>query len=92
MEDIEGRQSCLQVSTRMRCFANLVLTTEDISKIEERFELNAIESRWIRANGSELIRKQIGVNEIFDSLGIPLFVESLITNHSSLDRKAVAAN
>lgn len=68
-----------------------VFSTEDISKIEEKFGRSAIEGHRTRPDGSDLKWKQIGVNEITESGELPVFIQWLTSDHPSKDGKAVAA-
>jgi hypothetical protein len=68
-----------------------VISTEDISKVEEKFRRPAIEGHLTRPDGSGLKLKQIGVNEITDSRELPFFIQWLTADHPSQDGKAVAA-
>jgi hypothetical protein len=68
-----------------------VFATEDISKVEEKFERSAIEGHRTRPDGSDLKGKQIGVNEITDSRELTFFIQWLTAVHPSQDGKAVAA-
>jgi hypothetical protein len=68
-----------------------VFATEDISKVEEKFGLSAIEGHRTRPDGSDLKWKQIEVNEITDSRELPVFIQLLTADHPSQDGKAVAA-
>ena len=68
-----------------------VFSTEDISKIEEKFGRSAIEGHRTRPDGSDLKWKQIGVNEITESGELPFFIQWLTSDHPSKDGKAVAA-
>ncbi len=68
-----------------------VFSTEDISKIEEKFGRNAIEGHRTRPDGSDLKWKQIGVNEITESRELPFFIQWLTADHPSKDGKAVAS-
>jgi len=68
-----------------------VFSTEDISKVEEKFGREAVEGHRTRPDGSDLKWKQIGVNEIADSHELPFFIQWLTTDHPSKDGKAVAS-
>jgi hypothetical protein len=68
-----------------------VFSTEDISKVEEKFGREAVEGHRTRPDGSDLKWKQIGVNEISDSHELPFFIQWLTTDHPSQDGKAVAS-
>jgi len=68
-----------------------VFSTDDISKVEEKFGRPAIEGHRTRPDGSDLKWKQIGVNEISDSRELPFFIQWLTSDHPSKDGKAVAA-
>jgi len=68
-----------------------VFSTEDISKIEEKFGREAVEGHRTRPDGSDLKWKQIGVTEIADSHELPFFIQWLTTDHPSQDGKAVAS-
>jgi hypothetical protein len=68
-----------------------VFSTEDISKVEEKFGRQAVEGHRTRPDGSDLKWKQIGVNEIADSHELPFFIQWLTTDHPSQDGKAVAS-
>jgi hypothetical protein len=68
-----------------------VFSTEDISKVEEKFGRSAVEGHRTRPDGSDLKWKQIGVNEIADSHELPFFIQWLTTDHPSQDGKAVAS-
>jgi hypothetical protein len=68
-----------------------VFSTEDISKVEEKFGRSAVEGHRTRPDGSDLKWKQIGVTEIADSHELPFFIQWLTTDHPSQDGKAVAS-
>jgi hypothetical protein len=68
-----------------------VFSTEDISKVEEKFGRAAVEGHRTRPDGSDLKWKQIGVNEIADSRELPFFIQWLTTDHPSQEGKAVAS-
>jgi hypothetical protein len=68
-----------------------VFSTEDISKVEEKFGREAVEGHRTRPDGSDLKWKQIGVTEISDSHELPFFIQWLTTDHPSQDGKAVAS-
>jgi hypothetical protein len=68
-----------------------VFSTEDISKVEEKFGRQAVEGHRTRPDGSDLKWKQIGVTEIADSHELPFFIQWLTTDHPSQDGKAVAS-
>ena len=68
-----------------------VFSTEDISKVEEKFGREAVEGHRTRPDGSDLKWKQIGVTEIADSHELPFFIQWLTTDHPSRDGKAVAS-
>ena len=68
-----------------------VFSTEDISKVEEKFGRSAVEGHRTRPDGSDLKWKQIGVNEIADFHELPFFTQWLTTDHPSQDGKAVAS-
>ena len=68
-----------------------VFSTEDISKVEEKFGRSAVEGHRTRPDGSDLKWKQIGVNEIADSHELPFFIQWLTKDHPSQDGKAVAS-
>jgi hypothetical protein len=68
-----------------------VFSTEDISKVEEKFSREAVEGHRTRPDGSDLKWKQIGVTEISDSHELPFFIQWLTTGHPSQDGKAEAS-
>ena len=68
-----------------------VFSTEDISKVEEKFGRSAVEGHRTRPDGSDLKWKQIGVNEIADVRELPFFIQWLTADHPSQDGKAVAS-
>ena len=68
-----------------------VFSTEDISKVEEKFGRSAVEGHRTRPDGSDLKWKQIGVTEIADSHELPFFIQWLTKDHPSQDGKAVAS-
>ena len=68
-----------------------VFSTDDISKVEEKFGRSAVEGHRTRPDGSDLKWKQIGVTEIADSHELPFFIQWLTTDHPSQDGKAVAS-
>jgi hypothetical protein len=68
-----------------------VFSTEDISKVEEKFGRQAVEGHRTRPDGTDLKWKQIGVTEIADSRELPFFIQWLTTDHPSQDGKAVAS-
>ena len=56
-----------------------------------KFEQSATEGHSTHPDGIDLEWKQIGVNEITDSRGLPFFIRWLIADRPSQDGKAVAA-
>ncbi len=68
-----------------------MFSTEDISKVEEKFGRQAVEGHRTRPDGSDLKWKQIGVTEIADSHELTFFIQWLTTDHPSQDGKAVAS-
>ena len=68
-----------------------VFATEDDSKVKEKFRRSAIEGHRTRPDGSDLKRKQIGVNKITDSRELLLYIQWLTTDHPSQVGKVVAA-
>ncbi len=67
-----------------------VFSTADIAPIAEKFGRNAIEAHRRRPNGTELMWKQIGVKEIFDSREFPFFIQWLSKDHPSQDGEPIA--
>jgi hypothetical protein len=62
-----------------------VFSTEDISRIEEKFGRKAVDGHRTRPDGTDLKWKQIGVNEITESKELPFFIEWLTEDHPSKD-------
>ncbi len=69
-----------------------VLETEDISKVKDKFGNSAIEGHRAIPGGSDLKRRQVGVNEITDSRGLPLFIQCPTVDHPSQNGKAKAVS
>jgi hypothetical protein len=67
-----------------------VFSTEDISRIEEKFGRKAVDGHRTRPDGTDLKWKQIGVKEITDSRELPFFIEWLTKNHPSKDGSTVS--
>jgi hypothetical protein len=67
-----------------------VFSTEDISKIEEKFGRKATDGHRTRPDGTDLKWKQIGVKEIEESRELPFFIEWLTEDHPSKDGTPVS--
>jgi len=67
-----------------------VFSVEDISAIEEKFGRKAVEGYRKKPDGTELLWKQIGVNQITEAKELPFFIQWLVTNHPSSDGKAIS--
>ena len=67
-----------------------VFSTEVISPIEAKFGRDAVDGHRTRPNGTDLKWKQIGVEEITDSLELPFFIQWLTSDHPSQDGTAVS--
>ena len=67
-----------------------VFSVEDISVVEEKFGRKAVEGHRKKPDGTELLWKQIGVNQITDSKELPFFIQWLATNHPSSDGIAIS--
>jgi len=67
-----------------------VFSTEDISRIEEKFGRKAVDGHRTRPDGTDLKWKQIGVKEIEEDRELPFFIEWLTDDHPSRDGTAVA--
>jgi len=67
-----------------------VFSSNELSKIEEKFGRKAADGYRTRPDGSELKWKQIGVKEIVGSGELPFFIQWLTDNHPSKDGNSVA--
>ena len=67
-----------------------VFSVEDISVVEEKFGRKAVEGYRKKPDGTELLWKQIGVNQITEAKELPFFIQWLVTNHPSSDGKAIS--
>jgi len=67
-----------------------VFSSNELSKVEEKFGRKAADGYRTRPDGSELKWKQIGVKEIVGSGELPFFIQWLTDNHPSKDGNSVA--
>ena len=67
-----------------------VFSSNELSKVEEKFGRKAADGYRTRPDGSELKWKQIGVREIMGSGELPFFIQWLTENHPSKDGNSVA--
>ena len=68
-----------------------VFSTEDISRIEEKFGRKAAEGHRTRPNGTDLKWKQIGVRDIVFTPAFPFFIEWMTDNHPAQDGDSLAS-
>lgn len=67
-----------------------VVSTDDISQIEDRLGRKSVNGHRTRPDGTDLRWKQIGVLDNLDNSQLPFFIQWLTTEHPSNDGKAVA--
>ena len=67
-----------------------VFSSNELSKVEEKFGRKAADGYRTRPDGSELKWKQIGVREIMGAGELPFFIQWLTENHPSKDGNSVA--
>ena len=67
-----------------------VFSSNELSKVEEKFGRKAADGYRTRPDGSELKWKQIGVKEIVGAGELPFFIQWLTNNHPSKDGNSVA--
>jgi Glyoxalase-like domain len=67
-----------------------VFSSNELSKVEEKFGRKAADGYRTRPDGSELKWKQIGVKDIIGSGELPFFIQWLTENHPSKDGNSVA--
>ena len=67
-----------------------VFSSNELSKVEEKFGRKAADGYRTRPDGSELKWKQIGVKDIIGSGELPFFIQWLTKNHPSKDGNSVA--
>jgi len=67
-----------------------VLSTDDISPIEERIGREAVAGHRMKPDGTDLRWKQIGVLDTLKDSQLPFFIQWLTGNHPSDDGKAIA--
>jgi hypothetical protein len=67
-----------------------VFSSDNLTKIEEKFGRKAADGYRTKPDGSELKWKQIGVNEIISSSELPFFIQWLTNSHPSKDGTSVA--
>ena len=67
-----------------------VFSSNELSKVEEKFGRKAADGYRTRPDGSELKWKQIGVKDIMGSGELPFFIQWLTDKHPSKDGKSVA--
>lgn len=68
-----------------------VISTEDISPIENRLGREAVDGHRTRPDGTDLRWKQLGVLDSLKNYQLPFFIQWLTNDHPSKDGKAVAA-
>jgi hypothetical protein len=67
-----------------------VVSTEDLTPVENRLGRQAVDGSRKRPDGSELKWKQLGVLGTLDDSQLPFFIQWLSNDHPSTDGKAVA--
>jgi hypothetical protein len=67
-----------------------VFSSNELSKVEEKFGRKAADGYRTRPDGSELKWKQIGVREITGAGELPFFIQWLTEQHPSKDGNSVA--
>ena len=67
-----------------------VLSTDDISPIEERIGREAVVGHRMKPDGTDLRWKQIGVLDTLKDSQLPFFIQWLTGDHPSDDGKAIA--
>jgi len=67
-----------------------VVSTNDISPVEQRLGRSSVEGSRKRPDGTELKWKQLGVLGTIKDSQLPFFIEWLSQDHPSLDGKATA--
>ena len=67
-----------------------VFSSNELSKVEDKFGRKAADGHRTRPDGSELKWKQIGVKEIIGAGELPFFIQWLTTDHPSTDGISVA--
>lgn len=67
-----------------------VVSTDDLSPIENRLGRQAVDGSRKRADGSELKWKQLGVLGTLNDSQLPFFIQWMSSDHPSTDGKAVA--
>ena len=67
-----------------------VVSTDDLSPIENRLGRQAIDGSRKRPDGSELKWKQLGVLGTLNDSQLPFFIQWMSSDHPSTDGKAVA--
>jgi hypothetical protein len=67
-----------------------VFSSNELSKVEEKFGRKAADGYRTRPDGSELKWKLIGVKEIIGAGELPFFIQWLTENHPSKDGNSVA--
>ena len=67
-----------------------VFSSNELSKVEDKFGRKAADGYRTRPDGSELKWKQIGVKEIAGAGELPFFIQWLTENHPSKDGNSVA--
>lgn len=67
-----------------------VLSTDDISPIEERIGREAVAGHRMKPDGTDLRWKQIGVLDTLKDSQLPFFIQWLTGDHPSDDGKAIA--
>ena len=68
-----------------------VISTEDISPIENRLGREAVDGHRTTPDGTDLRWKQLGVLDSLKNYQLPFFIQWLTNDHPSKDGKAVAA-
>jgi hypothetical protein len=67
-----------------------VVAVDDVSKIEKRLGLAAVDGHRTKPDGKDLAWKQIGVLGTLADKQLPFFIEWLSLDHPSTDGKAIA--
>ncbi len=69
---------------------DLVLSVDDVSKIESRLGRPAVEGSRTKPDGQTLKWKQIGILATLEDRQLPFFVEWIQNHHPSADGKATS--
>ena len=67
-----------------------VVSTDDITQIENRLGRKSVDGHRTRPDGTDLIWKQLGVLDTLTDAQLPFFIQWLTKEHPSTDGKATA--